>query len=51
MFRLRRVPLALDKCFRPLEQPFHWHHFSDFRWLVVVIACLWGRRHVANLYR
>jgi DDE family transposase len=51
MFRIIRVPLALDKFFRPLEQHFHWNHFSYFRLLVVVIACMWGRRNVANLYR
>jgi hypothetical protein len=51
MFRTIRVPLALDKFFRPLERHFHWNHFSYFRLLVVVVACMWGRRNVANLYR
>jgi hypothetical protein len=51
MFRIIRVPLPLDKFFRPLEQHFHWNHFSYFRLLVVVIAYMWGRRNVANLYR
>jgi DDE superfamily endonuclease len=51
MFRLIRVPLALEKFFQPLEERFHWNHFIYFRLLVVVIACMWGRRNVANLYR
>jgi hypothetical protein len=51
MVRIIRVPLALDKFFRPLEPRFHGNHFSYFRLLVVVIACMWGRRNVANLYR
>ena len=51
MFRIIRVPRALDKFFPPLERHVHWNHFSDFRLLVVAIACVWGRRHVANLYR
>jgi hypothetical protein len=51
MFRIRRVPPSLDKFFRPLSGPFHWDHFTYFRLLVVAIACLWGRRSVANLYR
>jgi hypothetical protein len=51
MFRIRRGPLALDKFLRPLEPLFHWNPCSDCRWLVVVIACMWGRRHVANLDR
>jgi SRSO17 transposase len=51
MFRIIRVPLALDKFFQPLERHFHWNHFSYFRMLVVAVACMWGRRNVANLYR
>jgi hypothetical protein len=51
MVRIIRVPAALDNFFQPLEQRFHWNHFIYFRWLVVTIACMWGRRHVANLYR
>jgi len=51
MFRIIRVPLALDKCFRPLERHVHSNHFSYFRLLVVAVACMWSRRHVANLYR
>ena len=50
MFRIIRVPAALDDFFQPLEQRFHWNHFIYFRLLVVTIACMWGRRHVANLY-
>jgi Transposase DDE domain len=51
MFRLIRVPLALDKFFRPLERHVHWNHCRYFRLLVVAVACMWGRRNVANLYR
>jgi SRSO17 transposase len=51
MFRLIRVPRALDKFFRPLERHLYWNHFSYFRLLVVAVACMWGRRNVANLYR
>jgi hypothetical protein len=45
------VPLAFDTFFRSLARHFHWHHFSYFRLLVVAIACMLGRRNVANLYR
>jgi hypothetical protein len=51
MFRLIRVPAGLDNFLQSLEQCFHWHHVSSFRLLVVTIALMWGRRHVANLYR
>jgi SRSO17 transposase len=51
MFRIIRVPAALDNFFHPLEQCFHWNHFIYFRLLVVTIAFMWGRRNVANLYR
>jgi hypothetical protein len=51
MFRIIRVPPSLDKFFRPLKGHFHWNHYTYFRLLVVTIAFLWGRRHVANLYR
>src|SRR6266550_1946723 len=51
MFRIMRVPLTPDKFVRPLERHFHWNHFSDFRLLVVAVACMWGRRNVATLYR
>jgi hypothetical protein len=51
MFRSIRVPRARDKLLRPLEQRFHWNHVSDFRLLVVVMACMWGRRNVAHRYR
>jgi SRSO17 transposase len=34
-----------------LERHFHWNHFTYFRLLVVTIACMWGRRNVANVYR
>ena len=51
MFRIRRVPPALDKVFQPLEGHFHWNHCMDFRLLVVAMAFRWGRRDVANLYR
>jgi SRSO17 transposase len=51
MFRIIRVPAALDNFFQPLEQRFHWNHFIYFRLLVVTIAFMWGRRNVVNLYR
>jgi hypothetical protein len=51
MCRLIGVPLPLDKCVRPLALHVHWHHCSDFRWRVVVIASRWGRRTVATLDR
>jgi hypothetical protein len=51
MFRMIRVPPSLDKFFQPLRGHFHWDHFAYFRLLVLTIACMWGRRNVANLYR
>ena len=51
MFRIIRVPAALDQFFCPLRSHFHWHHWTYFRLLVLAIACRWGRRNVANLYR
>jgi len=51
MFRIIRVPAGLDNFFQSLERCFHWNHFSYFHLLVVTIACMWGRRNVANLYR
>jgi len=51
MFRIRRVPPSLDKFFQPLHGHFPWDHFTYFRFLVVTIALMWGRRNVANVYR
>ena len=51
MFRIIRIPSALDKFFQPLKGHFHWDHFTYFRLLVVAIAFMWGRRNVANMYR
>jgi SRSO17 transposase len=51
MFRIIRVPSALDKFFRPLHGHFHWHHFTYFRLLVLTMAFMWGRRNVANVHR
>jgi len=51
MFRLRRVPPSLDKFFRPLHGHFHWDHFTYFRLLVLTMACMWGRRNIANVPR
>jgi DDE superfamily endonuclease len=51
MFRIIRVPPTLDKFFQPLKGHVHWDHFASFRLLVLTIACLWGRRNVANLSR
>lgn len=51
MFRIIRVPPALDKVFQSLSGHVHWDHFTYFRLLVLAIAVMWGRRNVANLYR
>jgi hypothetical protein len=51
MFRIIRVPAALDNFFQPVGRHFHWDHVTYFRLLVVTIAFMWGRRNVANLYR
>ena len=51
MFRIIRVPLALDKFFRPLHGHFHWDHFTYFRLLVLTMAFMWGRRNIANVHR
>ncbi len=51
MFRIIRVPSALDKFFRTLRPHFHWDHFEYFRLLVLAMAVMWGRRNVVNLYR
>jgi hypothetical protein len=45
MFRIIRVPSALDKFFRPLHGHFHWDHFTYFRLLVLIMAFMWGRRN------
>jgi hypothetical protein len=51
MCRLIRVPAALDNFVHPLAPRVHWNHFIYFRWLVVPMALMWGRRHVANRSR
>jgi hypothetical protein len=51
LFRIIRVPAALDKFFQPWARRFHWNPFTSFRLLVVTIAFMWGRRNVAHLYR
>jgi hypothetical protein len=51
MFRIIRVPAALDNFFQPVERHFHWNHFMYFRLLVMAMAFMWGRRNVATLYR
>ena len=51
MFRLIRVPPSLDQLFRPWNGSFHGDHCTSFRLLVVGMAVMWGRRHVANLDR
>jgi hypothetical protein len=38
MFRIIRVPAALDNFFQPSERYFHWNHFTHFRLLVVIMA-------------
>jgi hypothetical protein len=40
MFRMIRVPAALDNFFQPLERHFHWNHFMYFRVLVVTMAVM-----------
>ena len=51
MCRLIRVPHPLDKCFRPLPRHCHRDHCEYFRWLVLAMACAWGRHNVAHVYR
>ena len=51
LFRTIRVPAAQDNFFQPLERHVHRNHSMYFRLLVVVIACMWSQRNVANLYR
>jgi DDE superfamily endonuclease len=51
MFRIIRVPSALDKFFKPLKPRFHWDHWRYFQLLVLAMAFMWGRRNVANLCR
>jgi Transposase DDE domain len=51
MFRIIRVPAILDKFFGALRPHVHWNHWMYFRLLVLAMACMWGRRHVTNLYR
>jgi hypothetical protein len=51
MCRIIRVPRSLDKFFRPLHHHFRWNHFEYVRLLVLAMAFVWGRHHVANLYR
>jgi hypothetical protein len=49
MFRIIRVPPSLDTFFQPLQRQFHGDHVAYFRLLVLTMALMWGRRHVANL--
>jgi hypothetical protein len=51
MFRIIRVPSALDQFFCTINPHFRWDHWTYLRLLVLVIAVAWGRRHVANLDR
>jgi hypothetical protein len=51
MFRIVRVPTALDKFFCSLRPQFRWNHWTYFRLLVLAMAFMWGRRNVANLHR
>jgi hypothetical protein len=51
MFRIIGVPPALDKFFQPVERHLPWNHYTYFRLLVVTIAFMWGRRHVAHVDR
>jgi hypothetical protein len=49
--RLIRVPATLATVYCPWPPCVPWDHGESFRWLVLVIAMAWGRRHVANLDR
>jgi hypothetical protein len=49
--RIIRLPAGLDPFVHSWERGFHWNQFSSFRFLVLTLACLWGRRHVAHLGR
>jgi hypothetical protein len=51
MFRVIRVPPSLDKFVQPLQGHVHWEHFPYCRRLVLTLALMWGRRHVANVSR
>ena len=51
MFKIVRFPSKLQSFFRSLTTEFHWNHFEYFRWLVLLVACSWGRRNIASLYR
>jgi hypothetical protein len=44
------VPPTLEKVLQPLQGHFHWDHFAHFPLLILAIAFMWGRRHVANLW-
>lgn len=51
MFRIVRFPSLLYSFFRSLTTEFHWEHYTYFCWLVLLIACAWGRRNVSSLFR
>jgi SRSO17 transposase len=51
MFRIIRIPPALDKVFRTLHPHVHWDHGTYFGLLVMVTAFAWGRRNGATRYR
>jgi hypothetical protein len=51
MFRIIRVPSALDNFFRPLHPHFRWDYWTYFRLLILSMGVMWGRRNVAHVYR
>lgn len=51
MFKIVRFPSCLQSFFGSLTTEFHWNHHEYFRWLVLLIACAWGRRNISNLLR
>lgn len=51
MFKIGRFPSQLNSFFSSLTTDFHWKHHTYFSQLVLLIACSWGRRNVANLVR
>ena len=49
MFRIVRFPSLLYSFFRSLTTEFHWEHYTYFCWLVLLIACAWGRRNMCPI--
>lgn len=51
MFKIVRIPKALESFFRSLTGCFHWGHYSIFCLLVLSMATGFGRRNTSNLHR